>query len=123
MRTCLLFLVTFWPALAVAGPDLSYGVAYELGGEASQLHLSRCKAACLAQVTFDNRFLWGGAWTREFNLDLNGLEVTVTIVDGEGLAPEMFSVQSPPGYFAEPASMLVEENASGVIALYPMQMS
>lgn len=123
MRTCLPILVALWPALAVAGPDLTYGVAYEPGGEASQLHLSRCEAACFAQVSFDNRFLWGGAWTRRFSLDLNGFEVTVTIVDGEGLAPEMFSVEPPPGYVAEPASLPVEENESGIIALYPMQMS
>ena len=73
-------------------------------------------------MSFENRFLWGGAWTRKFNLDLNGFEVTVTIVDGEGLAPEMFSVEPPPGYVAELASLPVEEDASDVIALYPVPM-
>ena len=72
---------------------------------------------------FENRFLWGGAWSRKFYLDLDGLHVAVTIVDGAGLAPEVFSLQPPPGYFAEPATLSVDENASGVIALYPMPMS
>jgi len=123
MRQCLPVLIALWPTLAVAGPDLSYGVAYEPGGESSKLHLSRCEAGCFAQVSFENRFLWGGAWTRKFDLDLDGLEVIVIIVDGEGLAPEVLSVQPPPGYVAEPATISVEENASGVIALYPIPMS
>ena len=123
MRTRLAVLVALWPALAVAGPELSYGVSYEPGGEVSQLHLTRCEVACFGQVSFENRFLWGGAWTRSFDVDLDGLQVSVTIVDGEGLAPEVFSVQPPPGYVAEPATLSVEENGSGVIALYPMPMS
>lgn len=123
MRSCLAVLVALWPALVAAGPELSYGVAYEPGGKVSQLHLSRCETACFAQVSFENRFLWGGAWTREFHLDLDGLRVGVTIVDGEGLAPEVFSVQPPLGYIAEPAALSVEEDGSGVIALYPMPMS
>jgi hypothetical protein len=123
MQRLLALLALLCPTLAVAGPELTYGVAFEPGGEPSKLHLSRCEAACFAQVTFENRFLWGGAWTRKFDLNLNGFDVMVTIVDGEGLAPEVFSVRPPPGYIAEPATVSVEEGASGSIVLYPMPLS
>jgi hypothetical protein len=115
--------LAFWPALAMAGSDLNYGVALDGGRAASELHLTRCEGTCSAQVSYTNRFLRGPAFARRFVLDLEGLHVAVTIIDGEGEAAERFSVTPPPGYYAEPAEMLVEENATGVIAILPVPMS
>ena len=123
MRSWMTPLLILLPGLASAGPDVSYGVAFEVGGQPSALHLGYCQTACFAEVRFKNTYLYGGAFTRRFPLDLDGLAVTVTIVDGQGMLPEVFSVTPPPGFIAEPAEVPVEEDGSGVIALYPMPMS
>ncbi|TNC44162.1 hypothetical protein FHG66_20735 [Rubellimicrobium rubrum] len=112
-----------WPALSSAGADLTYGVALDGGRAASELRLTRCEAACSAQVLYTNRFLRGSAFTRQFLLDLDGIHVGITIIDGEGEAAERFSVTPPPGFFVEPAELFVEENSTGVITLYPSPMS
>ncbi|WP_210527954.1 hypothetical protein [Rubellimicrobium arenae] len=115
--------LALWPSLALAGPDLSYGVALDGRHDASELHLAHCAAGCFAQVTYVNRFLRGDAWTRQFTLDLDGLSVGVTITDGTGASPERVAVTAPPGFYAEPAEIEVNEDADGVIALYPIPMS
>ena len=123
MLRTLLTLLALLPALAAAEPARTYGVAFQAGGKASRLEMSMCEATCFAQVRFENTFLRGGAYLRQFPLDLDGLAVTVTIVDGEGMAPELFTVEPPPGYRVEPAEIPVEEGASGTIALIPLPVS
>ena len=122
LRT-LIPLLALLPSLASAGPDLAYGVSFERGGRQSELHLERCKGDCFAQVRFTNSYLYGPALARRFLLDLEGLRVTVRVVDGQGMDPEVFSVEPPPGYIAEPAELPVDEGCSAVIAIYPMPMS
>lgn len=118
-----ILLLALWPACAVAGADLTYGVALEPGGKPSEIRLSRCEAGCFARVAYVNRFLRGGAWTRQFTLNLDGFAVTVTVLDGEGLAPERIQVTPPPGFVVEPAEIAVEEGATGVIAIHPLPLS
>lgn len=123
MLRTLVPILAILPSLASAGPDLAYGVAFEPGGKPSELRLEPCRAACFAEVRFTNTYLYGPALVRRFALDLDGFAVTVTVVDGEGMAPEVLSVEPPPGYLAEPAELPVEEGTSGVIALTPIPMS
>ncbi|TNC74875.1 hypothetical protein [Rubellimicrobium roseum] len=123
MRRLPLVLLALWPACALAGPDLTYGIALDSEQGAAELHLSRCEAGCFAQVAYVNRYLQGGAWTREFTLDLNGFAVMVTIVDGDGQKPEMVRVTPPPGYTADPAELPVEEGTTGVVAIHALGMS
>jgi hypothetical protein len=118
--TCLLVL---FPGLAAADPIHSWGASYRPGGGPSQVSMSYCELDCFAQVRFENTFLRGDAWTRTFHLDLDGLAVAVTVVDGEGTAPDILTIETPAGYLAQPASLAVEEGLSGTIMLIPVPMS
>lgn len=123
MLRTLLPLLALLPGLAAAEPTRTYGVSFEPGGAPSKLEMAYCEAGCFAQVTFDNTYLYGDAMARKFPLDLDGLAVTASILDGEGMNPEVFSLEVPPGYVAQPAEIPVDEGRSATIAIIPMPMS
>ena len=111
------------PAIAGAGPDLRWGIPLDPAQGPSEIRLDRCEDGCFARVSFVNRHLHGPALARSFTLDLQGLKVLVTVEDGALRSPERFSVIPPPGFTVEPASLAVYEDATGVIALFPVPMS
>jgi hypothetical protein len=123
MPRTLLALLLLIPTGAMAAPDLAYGTAFEPGAPRSALRLERCEDGCFARVRFDNGFLRGPAFARSFPLDLHGFAVTVRVVDGAGLEPEVLSIEPPPGYVAEPAEIAVPDGGWGVIAIHPMPLS
>ena len=111
------------PAIASAEPDLRWGIPLDPTQGPSELRLDRCEEGCFARVSFLNRHLHGPALARSFTLDLQGIKVLVNVEDGALRSPERFTVVPPPGFTAEPTSLSVDENATGVIALYPVPMS
>ena len=111
------------PAVAGARPDLRWDIPLDPAQGPSELRLDRCDDGCFARVSFLNRHLHGPALARRFTLDLQGLEVLVTVEDGALREPERFTVIPPPGFTAEPATLAVDEDATGVIALVPLPMS
>lgn len=119
----LMLAIALWPGLAGADPSRGWGVPLVRGAGQSELHLRRCDGGCFAQVAFVNRQMFGPALTRVFALDLEGFAVTVTVVEGVLRAPDALEVTPPPGFYAEPATISVDEDATGVIALFPMAMS
>ncbi len=122
LLACGLALALF-PGLAAADPQLAWGIPLDRTLGPSELRLERCEEGCFAEVSFLNRHLQGPALARQFTLTLDGFEVVVTVEDGSLRAPERFAVIPPPGFLAEPASLDVEEDTTGVIALLPMPMS
>jgi hypothetical protein len=122
-RLLLLSLLCLAPGLATAGPDQLWGRAVDGRPGPSELHLRRCESGCAVEVTFLNRHLWGPALTRRFVLELDGIEVAVTVADGESMAPDRIVVEPPPGYVAEPSALDVDEDATGIVRLQPIPMS
>lgn len=91
--------------------------------DGSSLTLTRCEAGDCWEVTFRNVVSFGSPQL-PVTLDLDGFVVTVTHTPGEGpgTAPDTFSVLPPPGYEASPGSLVVEDEATGVIVVSPLPM-
>lgn len=55
-------------------------------------------------------------------LVLDGFEITLWVSNGEGDAPDTYTVLPPDGWVGLPAEITVEEKASGSIHIVPMLM-
>jgi hypothetical protein len=122
MRLALALALLTSPALAESSTH--WGIPLERAGGPNELRLARCEeGACFAQVTFHNSQLRGMALTRSFALELDGFKVSVTIIDGQLREPEQVVVTVPPGFYAEPSKLMVDEDAAGVVNIVAMPMS
>jgi hypothetical protein len=122
LRLAVLLTLLAGPVLAES--DVRWGIPLERSGGPNELSLTRCDGgACFAQVTFHNSQLRGMALTRSFALDLDGLSVGVTVIDGELRAPEQVVVTAPPGFYAEPSTLMVGEDTAGTVQIMAMPMS
>ncbi len=72
----------------------------------------------VAQVSFDNKTVHRDERVT-FDLTLGDLTVTVEALVGRGLTPDTFTVTPPPGYFAVPESLDVNEDDTGTILIIP----
>lgn len=110
-----LLLLALGAAPGEAGPRLAWGG----GGHPSSVVLARCGAGDCWTVTLTNTVA-PGRDLRRFELELPGLAVTVLYDGRAGEAPDGFEVLPPPGFRAEPPSLVVPDGAEGVIVLRPV---
>ena len=113
-------LLALWPTLADAqDARFAWDTPVE-GSGPSMLSLEPCGRPCVAVVEFDNTLVVRGAEAGpgipalvRATLAIAGVKVAVTVETGGGLTPDLMRVLPPPGYAAEPAQVLVPDNASG----------
>ena len=86
----------------------------------SVVSVEPCEPPCVALVRFDNTLIMSGLLSgppvpvpMHADLSLRGLPIAVTVEQGTGQLPDLLRVRVPPGYAAEPAEVLVQDNASG----------
>jgi hypothetical protein len=123
MRTVLF--LAFWPTLVDAQDvtRFAWGVPVE-GSAPSLLSLEPCDLPCVAVVRFDNTLVTsghlskiGGPARMRTTLAVAGLKVAVTVENGGGMTPDLLRVLSPPGHWAEPRELAVDDNATGRVRL------
>ncbi len=95
----------------------SWGVA-----EASVVRLVP-REAHPAEVVFFNRVTTGNPLALDFRLEIDGLSVDVSVMNGEGDLPDVITVRPPPGFLADPPTLSVHEDQTGRIAILYVPMS
>jgi hypothetical protein len=72
---------------------------------------------CVNRLVFDSHI----NFTKD--LELDGFKVTVRFLAGTAEAPDTFLARPPSGYFADPESLTLQENQTGVIHIFPLSSS
>ena len=104
---------------AFAGPRVEWGIG-SAGPSAAEL--ARCPDADCWTVTLRPTLISVGSSRTSLALDAGGFAVVVLVEEGNGAAPDTFTVVPPPGYAAEPASVTVRDGEAGVVTLRPVPM-
>jgi hypothetical protein len=82
-----------------------------------ELHEPTMEGAA-ATITFQNKTVHSGDET--FTLSWSGIDVVIELEkDVDNWTPEQITVIESPGYAAEPRSIVVQEDSTGQIHLFP----
>lgn len=69
---------------------------------------------CFAEIIAENQLSMGPN-DIFFTLNLDVLVIKVTVLQEVGKNPDLFHIDTPENYFAEPQELVLEENSIGVI--------
>lgn len=75
-------------------------------------------AAYVAEVRCRNVVTSGESFTEGVMIS-GALMVHLAVMHGEGSIPDVFTITPPDGYVAEPHILSLNENARGVVFIYP----
>jgi hypothetical protein len=67
---------------------------------------------------YDNRIVKSFT-TERFEVSLDGVTVTGAIIAEDGWGPDRLVVYPPTGYWCDPCQIVVNEDESGAVELYP----
>lgn len=103
-------ILAFWATTAFAGDTASWmGTGCTLVPVADQPHV--------AEVRCRNVSTSGSSYTAG-DMVADGLTVNVAILHGPGDVPDNFTITPMPGFYADPASLTLDENSRGVAFIF-----
>lgn len=99
-------------------PILAAIIQWGGSGESYCLIQDATQPGAVAEVVFRNEVVPIDNYVT-FSLDLNGLSVTVQIINGPNANPDEIIVTPPKGYIAIPPAAVVNDGETQTILIYP----
>lgn len=112
LRFLIVFLLTGFPAFA---QDF-----YMWGTSNPSSTLIKKSKDHFADIVIENKLSTFTADNISFNLYLNDQKFNILVEHGSGNVPDKFTVFCPPGFYAEPKEITLNENEVGIIKIYEM---